>query len=69
MTPLIITVAGSATRFNKDLDREVLKCIYYEESPKYALLYQLLDKARDLDEYIIVGGYLFNQLKTFCNQE
>jgi len=69
MTTLIITVAGSATRFNKDLDREVLKCIYYEESPKYALLYQLLDKARDLDEYIIVGGYLFNQLETFCNQE
>lgn len=69
MKTLVITVAGSATRFNKDLNRETLKCIYYMESPKYSLLYQLLDKARELDEYIIVGGYLFEQLEAFCKQE
>ena len=69
MKTLVITVAGSATRFNKDLNRETLKCIYYMESPKYSLLYQLLDKARELDEYIIVGGYLFEQLEVFCKKE
>ena len=59
MKTLIITVAGTATRFNRDTSRDTLKCLYFQENPQYSLLYQILDKARDIDKYVIVGGYLF----------
>lgn len=65
MKSLIITVAGTATRFNKDTSHETLKCLYFQESPQYSLLYQILDKARSIDKYIIVGGYLFEALSIF----
>lgn len=65
MKTLIITVAGTATRFNKDTSHETLKCLYFQESPRYSLLYQILDKARNIDKYIIVGGYLFEALSIF----
>lgn len=65
---LIITVAGCASRFNKDLDKPTLKCLYFEENERYSLLYQILDKARDFDHFIIVGGYLFDDLKTYCQK-
>ena len=67
MKALIITVAGTATRFNKDTSRDTLKCLYFQENPRYSLLYQILDKARSLDKYIIVGGYLFEELSAFIN--
>ena len=41
MKYLIITVAGTATRFNRDTKEETLKCLYYTEEPQYALLAQL----------------------------
>lgn len=69
MRTLIVTVAGTATRFNRDTDRDTLKCLYYQESPCYSLLYQILDKARELDEYVIVGGYLFEELSDFVARE
>lgn len=65
MKSLIITVAGTATRFNKDTNKDTLKCLYFQESPQYSLLYQILDKARSIDKYIIVGGYLFEELSLF----
>ncbi len=65
MKTLIVTVAGTASRFNRDTDKDTLKCLYYRESPCFSLLYQILDKAGDLDEYIIVGGYLFEELSDF----
>lgn len=68
MINLIITVAGTATRFNKDTERDTLKCLYYQESPRYSLLYQILDKSRNIDKYIIVGGYLFEELSAFIEQ-
>lgn len=68
MRSLIITVAGIATRFNKDTNKETLKCLYFQESPQYSLLYQILDKARSIDKYIIVGGYLFEELSLFIEQ-
>ena len=41
MKYLIITVAGTATRFNRDTEKETLKCLYYKDSPKFALLIAL----------------------------
>lgn len=69
MRSLIITVAGTATRFNRDTDEPTLKCLYNIGGVKNSLLYQILDKARDFDEYVIVGGYLFEKLQTFVSAE
>ena len=68
MKTLIITVAGTATRFNRDTAEPTLKCLYEIGGYKNTLLYQILDKARDYDEYIIVGGYLYDKLQSFVEQ-
>lgn len=67
MKTLIITVAGTATRFNHDTVAPTLKCLYEIGGYKNTLLYQILDKARDYDEYVIVGGYLYDKLREFVN--
>ena len=69
MRSLIITVAGTATRFNRDTQEPTLKCLYNIGGVRNSLLYQILDKARDFDEYIIVGGYLFDKLEHFIDAE
>lgn len=68
MRTLIITVAGSATRFNRDTAEPTLKCLYEIGGYRNTLLYQILDKARDYDEYVIVGGYLYEKLQDFVEQ-
>ena len=65
MRSLIVTVAGTATRFNRDTQEQTLKCLYYIDSPKNCLLYQIFDKARDIDEFIVVGGFLYGKLCDF----
>lgn len=65
MKTLIITVAGTATRFNKDTQEPTLKCLYEKGGYRNTLLYQILDKARDFDEFVIVGGYLYEKLERF----
>ncbi len=67
MRTLIITVAGTATRFNRDTEIPTLKCLYETGGYKNTLLYQILDKARDYDEYVIVGGYLYDKLEEFID--
>lgn len=67
MKTVIITVAGTATRFNQDTQEEVLKCLYYKDKPEYSLLYQILQKVGDVDQYIIVGGYLYDKLEEYIN--
>lgn len=69
MKTLIVTVAGTATRFNRDTEEPTLKCMYRIGSVQNTLLYQILDKARDFDEFIIVGGYLYEKLEAFVNSE
>jgi len=69
MRSLIITVAGTATRFNKDTDKETLKCLYNIGGARNTLLYQILDKARDFDEFVIVGGFLYSKLEQFVKEE
>lgn len=68
MKTLIVTVAGTATRFNRDTEEEVLKCLYYKDSPDYSLLYQILWKSDEMDEIVIVGGYLYEKLTCFIQQ-
>lgn len=68
MRTLIVTVAGTATRFNKDTEKTTLKCLFYIDTPQYSLLYQILDKSRDIDEFIIVGGYLYDELSAFISK-
>jgi len=66
---LIITVAGSSTRFSKSIGREVLKCIYYEKSFSDSLLYGMLHQPVEFDKYVIVGGYKYDELKAAIHNE
>lgn len=65
MKSLIITVAGTATRFNRDTEEQTLKCLYHIGAPQNSLLYQILDKSRDMDEIVVVGGFLYKKLCGF----
>lgn len=70
MRSLIITVAGTSTRFNRDTKEDVLKCLYHIGNPHLSLLYQQVYKAYDsVDEIIIVGGYKFDNLAKFVNED
>lgn len=69
MKYLIITVAGTATRFNRDTKRETLKCLYYTGSSNLTLLNQLFKNCGEYDKYIIVGGYLYKYLEEYINEK
>ena len=62
---VIITVAGTSTRFRKSIGKDCLKCIYTENSKKDTLLYRLVNLCRDFDRIVIVGGYKFEELEEF----
>ncbi len=59
---LIITVAGTSTRFNQSVGGEWLKCLYFERGSKNCLLYQILERAAEFEQIIIVGGYKYEAL-------
>ena len=70
MKSLIITVAGMSSRFNKDTKENVLKCLYYENTPVNSLLSLQVHKAYNLvDEIIVVGGYKYEDLEHFIRTE
>ena len=69
MKYLIITVAGTASRFNRDTTKETLKCLYYKDDPRFTLLYQLIKNCGDYDKYIIVGGYLYAALAEYVKAQ
>ena len=70
MKSLIITVAGMSSRFNKDTEEDVLKCLYYEGTPANSLLSIQVHKCFDLvEEIIVVGGYKYDDLEFFIRQE
>ena len=70
MKSLIITVAGMSSRFNKDTKEDVLKCLYYEDTPAYSLISMQVHKAFNLvDEIIVVGGYKYEDLEKFIRDE
>lgn len=62
---LIITVAGTSTRFNQSVGGEWLKCLYYEGNSTNCLLYQIINRAKDYDQIIIVGGYKYTDLLVY----
>lgn len=59
---LIITVAGTSTRFNQSVGGEWLKCLYFEEDSKNCLLFRILERAAEFEQIIIVGGYKYEAL-------
>ena len=68
MKVLIVKVAGISSRFNRDTSRNVLKCLYYEDSPTHSLLYQIVCKVLDFERVIIVGGYLYDELVMYAEK-
>lgn len=71
MKTAIITVAGVSSRFNSGIaeDEKVLKCLYSRTGYKDTLLYRLMDKCSFADRIIIVGGYKFDDLRSFYEAE
>ena len=67
MKVLVITVAGSSTRFSRSIGKDCLKCIYTEGGVKDTLLYRLLSMNDKYDRYIIVGGHRYDELVSFVN--
>lgn len=65
MKSLIVTVAGTATRFNRDTERETLKCLYHEGNPADSLLFRIVSRSASVGEIIIVGGYKYEDLSDF----
>lgn len=65
MKSMIVTVAGTATRFNRDTTEETLKCLYHRGEPSMSLLSQIVGKSEGIDEIVIVGGYLYEKLCQF----
>ncbi len=69
MKSLIITVAGLSSRFNKDFEKPVLKCLYYEDNHWCSLLSMQISRTYELvDEIVIVGGYKYDDLTAFVNE-
>ena len=62
MKVLVITVAGSSTRFSRSIGRDCLKCIYTEGDMKDTLLFRLLSINDGYDRFVIVGGHRFDEL-------
>lgn len=65
MDALIITVAGTSSRFGKSLGREALKCVYSESGVERTLLFRLLKLGSSFDKIIVVGGYRIHELEAF----
>lgn len=68
MKVLLLTVAGLSARFGKSVGRECLKCIYFEKDFKQSLLWQAVNKNKSFDKIIIVGGFKFEELKSFTEK-
>lgn len=68
MRAAVITVAGISSRFNEGVPgtEKKLKAIYSESDEKSTLLYHLLKKCLFADKIIVVGGYKFDNLKSYC---
>ncbi len=60
---MIITVAGVASRFSQSIGRPCLKCLYYKNDIRESLLYHILCQNREIDKYVIVGGFQFEELE------
>lgn len=69
MKVLIITVAGMSGRFSQSLGYPCLKCLYHENSMKDSLLYRMLCQDGEFDCYVIVGGFMYEELEAAVREE
>lgn len=67
MRVFLTTVAGSATRFSESVGKPTVKCIFNREDPKKTLLNHMLTQASDYDVFVVVGGFLINELDEYIN--
>lgn len=68
MRILIITVAGTSTRFSRSIGKPCLKCLYSPEGFDKSLLYRMIHQEDQFDKYVIVGGYMYDRLKAAVNE-
>ena len=67
MRVFLTTVAGSATRFSESIGKPTVKCIYNREDPAKTLLNHMLTQAGSYDLFVVVGGFLINELEDYIN--
>lgn len=68
MRILITTVAGKATRFSESVGYPCLKCLYHERKVEESLLYTMLHQDEEFDYYVIVGGFMYEELKAATHE-
>lgn len=64
---IVITVAGTSSRFSESIGRQQVKCIYNEGDYKKSLLYRLVTTYDNFDDITIVGGYRIDELKGYID--
>lgn len=69
MKVLIVTVAGTSSRFSNSVGKPCLKCIYSPEGIENSLLYKIIHQPVDIDKYVIVGGYMYDVLEKTIESE
>lgn len=71
MKVAIITIAGISSRFNEGIeeDKKVLKCLYTDSGKESTLLYHLMSKCSFADKIILVGGYKYEDLCSYYENE
>lgn len=52
-----------SSRFSESLGRPCLKCLYHESGIEDSLLYNILHQNGDFDQYIVVGGFQYEELE------
>lgn len=68
MRIMIITVAGISSRFSQSIGRPCLKCLYYKTDIKESLLYRMISQNKEIDKYVIVGGFQYEELRNAIEQ-
>lgn len=64
MRALVVTVAGTSSRFSESTGEPTLKCIYHEGDPSRTLIGRILRQAgRAFDRIVVVGGFMFDELE------
>lgn len=61
---LLITVAGMSSRFSASIGKSCLKCLYTTGGIEKTLLWRMVHISTQFDRYVIVGGYMYDQLQT-----
>lgn len=68
MKILILTVAGMSNRFSESLGYACHKCIYSEKGIEESLLYRMIYLDGGFDCYVIVGGFMYEELKSVLEE-